>query len=414
MEFMKLNIQLFATTLFTGSGTSASVGGSGHSSVSGAYIFRCKVELNSQDTVNNTSNITITHTGDGEKNFHYSQFGSPKSYIYVYDSNGAQIGYKEAVVGAINLSETTMNVYTLDIPHANNGELTFSVKCTYKANTTSYYYMPKDNTINSGPITNTPQILRAPEVAVNSYIPYTNSFEIGVYTTNTIPLTHVQASYTINGTNYSYLFAVTNGKINISGFNAKTNYTINLKGYNDTYGTLESTGINVTYRTAPNEITSNSTVIDLNNPDYNTDALDTWNVGVLANLTYGNGNSINDLYQIVYTFKDPNDNVVGTVTKTLSNYTTYARVSGLLPETTYTVDIDIYTDASYGSTTRRWVYSTYTEFTTLEKFKKIWIKNPQGQWIRGVLYIKTPTGWKPAKRIYIKTDDSTWSESYND
>lgn len=398
MEFMKLNIQLFASTTI-----SANMSGDSR------YTLKLTVSETNVDTENNTSDVSYTLTLSTTVAYQYGAYNYNGNDTYSISINGVTVasgGYKYDFREYHSLTIKTGTV--TGIAHNEDGTKTINISA-YVGMT----HVSKGSGTANGTLALT-SINRAPKVAVSSYIPYTNSFEISVYTTNTTPLTHVQASYTINGTNYSYLFVVTNGKINISGFNAKTNYTINLRGYNDTYGTLESTGINVTYRTAPNEITSSSMVIDLNNPDYNTDALDTWNVGVLANLTYGNGNSINDLYQIVYTFKDPNDNVVGTVTKTLSNYTTYARVTGLLPETTYTVDIDIYTDASYESTTRRWTYSTYTEFTTLEKFKKIWIKNSQGQWVRGVLYIKTPTGWKPAKRIYIKTGDSTWSESDDD
>ena len=398
MEFMKLNIQLFASTTI-----SATMSGDSR------YTLKLTVSETNVDTVNNTSDVSYTLTLSTTVSYQYGAYNYNGNDTYSISINGVTVasgGYKYDFREYHSLTIKTGTV--TGIAHNDDGSKTINISAYVDMT-----HVSKGSGTANGTLTLT-QINRAPNVAVSSYIPYKNSFEISVYTTNTTPLTHVQASYTVNGTNYSTLLPVSNGKITISGLNAKTSYTINLKGHNSTYNTTETTGINVTYTTAPNEITSNSVVIDLNNPDYNTDSSDTWNVGVLANLTYGNGNSINDLYQIVYTFKDPNDSVVGTVTKTLSNYTSYARVAGLLPETTYSVDIDIYTNASYGSTTRRWLYSTYTEFTTLEKFKKVWIKNSQGQWVQGVLYIKTPTGWKPAKRIYIKTGDSTWSESNDD
>ena len=60
-----------------------------------------------------------------------------------------------------------------------------------------------------------------------------------------------------------------------------------------------------------------------------------------------------------------------------------------------------------------WVESASRYFTTLDKNKKIWIKNNQGVWIQGVLYIKTENGWKPAKQIYVKTGEDEWSTSTN-
>lgn len=398
MEFMKLNIQLFASTTI-----SATMSGDSR------YTLKLTVSETNVDTENNTSDVSYTLTLSTTVSYQYGAYNYNGNDTYSISINGVTVasgGYKYDFREYHSLTIKTGTV--TGIQHNDNGSKTINLSA-YVGMT----HVSKGSGTATGTLTLT-QINRAPEVAVGFYIPFIDSLLINVYTNSDIPLTHVRASYTANGTNYSVLIPVVNDYITIDGLNPKTSYTINLKGHNSTYNATESTGITDTYTTSPAVITCSSMIVDLNNPDYNSDAYDTWNVGVLANLTYGNGNSINDLYSIVYTFKDSNDTTVGTVTKTLSNYTTYARMSGLLPETTYTVDIDIYTNASYGSTARQWVYSTYTEFTTLEKNKKVWIKNSQGQWVQGVLYIKTPTGWKPAKRIYIKTGDSTWSESEND
>lgn len=405
---MKLDIQLFATTLKDANSNGSSVGGT-----SNAYNFRYTVVLNSQNKEANTSNITVKHYGKGLQNFKYSGFKSPKSYVYVYNKSGTQIGYGDAVVGSMSTSEKTLCAVTLNIPHDDEGKLTFSVKVVYKPNTTSYNYLPANKTISSGNITNTPQILRAPNVQVDSYEIYNNSIRVGVHSTNSIALNQVQVSYTENGTTYSYMEEVDkDGYIYLLGLNPKTTYTFNLKGYNNANSALETTGVNVTYTTGPNPIGVNSITVDLNNASYNNDSMETWTVGFLANLSYGNGNSISDLYAIDYTIRDLQENIIGTGTVYQSNYTSYFYLTGLEPETTYTVEAKALTYITPGSESY-WMESASCYFTTLDKNKKTWIKNNQGVWIQGVLYIKTENGWKPAKQIYVKTGEDEWSTSTN-
>ena len=405
---MKLDIQLFATTLKDANSNGSSVGGT-----SNAYNFRYTVVLNSQNKEANTSNITVKHYGKGLQKFAYNGFTSPKSYIYVYNKSGTEIGYNDAKVGSMSTSEKTLCTLTLDIPHDDEGKLTFSVKVVYKPNTTSYNYLPANKTISSGNITNTPQILRAPNVQVDSYEIYNNSIRVGVHSTNSIALNQVQVSYTENGTTYSYMEEVDeNGYIYLLGLNPKTTYTFNLKGYNNANSALETTGVNVTYTTGPNPIGVNSITVDLNNASYNNDSMETWTVGFLANLSYGNGNSISDLYSINYTIEDSQGVVVGTGSKYQNNYASYFYLSELNPEETYKVTAEVLTYITPDSESY-WVESASRYFTTLDKNKKIWIKNNQGVWIQGVLYIKTENGWKPAKQIYVKTGEDEWSTSTN-
>lgn len=405
---MKLDIQLFATTLKDANSNGSSVGGT-----SNAYNFRYTVVLNSQNKEANTSNITVKHYGKGLQNFAYNGFTSPKSYVYVYNKSGTQIGYGDAVVGSMSTSEKTLCTVTLDIPHDDEGKLTFSVKVVYKPNTTKYNYLPANKTISSGNITNTPQILRAPNVQVDSYEIYNNSIRVGVHSTNSIALNQVQVSYTENGTTYSYMEEVDkDGYIYLLGLNPKTTYTFNLKGYNNANSALETTGVNVTYTTGPNPIGVNSITVDLNNASYNNDSMETWTVGFLANLSYGNGNSISDLYSINYTIEDSQGVVVGTGSKYQNNYASYFYLSELNPEETYKVTAEALTYMTPGSTSY-WTESTSRYFTTLDKNKKAWIKNSQNQWAQGILYIKTDSGWKIAKKIYRKTGENTWTESIN-
>lgn len=405
---MKLDIQLFATTLKDANSNGSSVGGT-----SNAYNFRYTVVLNSQNKEANTSNITVKHYGKGLQNFTYSGFKSPKSYVYVYNKSGTQIGYGDAVVGSMSTSEKTLCTVTLNIPHDDEGKLTFSVKVVYKPNTTSYNYLPANKTISSGNITNTPQILRAPNVQVDSYEIYNNSIKVGVHSTNSIALNQVQVSYTENGTTYSYMEEVDeDGYIYLLGLNPKTTYTFNLKGYNNANSALETTGVNVTYTTGPNPIGVNSITVDLNNASYNNDSIETWTVGFLANLSYGNGNSISDLYSINYIIEDSQGVIVGTGSKYQNNYASYFYLSELNPEETYKVTAEVLTYMAPGSTSY-WTESTSRYFTTLDKNKKAWIKNSQNQWAQGILYIKTDSGWKVAKKIYRKTGENTWTESIN-
>lgn len=405
---MKLDIQLFATTLKDANSNGSSVGGT-----SNAYNFRYTVVLNSQNKEANTSNITVKHYGKGLQSFAYNGFKSPKSYVYVYNKSGTQIGYGDAVVGSMSTSEKTLCTVTLNIPHDDEGKLTFSVKVVYKPNTTSYNYLPANKTISSGNITNTPQILRAPNVQVDSYEIYNNSIRVGVHSTNSIALNQVQVSYTENGTTYSYMEEVDeDGYIYLLGLNPKTTYTFNLKGYNNANSALETTGVDVTYTTGPNPIGVNSITVDLNNTSYNNDSMETWTVGFLANLSYGNGNSISDLYSINYIIEDSQGVVVGTGSKYQNNYASYFYLSELNPEETYKVTAEVLTYMAPGSTSY-WTESTSRYFTTLDKNKKAWIKNSQNQWAQGILYIKTDSGWKVAKKIYRKTGENTWTESIN-
>lgn len=404
---MKLDIQLFATTLKDANSNGSSVGGT-----SNAYNFRYTVVLNSQNKEANTSNITVKHYGKGLQNFTYSGFKSPKSYVYVYNKSGTQIGYGDAVVGSMSTSEKTLCTVTLNIPHDDEGKLTFSVKVVYKPNTTSHNYLPANKTISSGNITNTPQILRAPNVQVDSYEIYNNSITLGVSSSNSIALNRVQVSYTEDDSTITYTEDVDEGYIYLRGLEPKTTYTFNLKGYNIANNALEATGINKTYTTGPNPIGVNSITVDLNNASYNNDSMETWTVGFLANLSYGNGNSISDLYSINYIIEDSQGVVVGTGSKYQNNYASYFYLSELNPEETYKVTTEVLTYMTPGSTSY-WTESTSRYFTTLDKNKKAWIKNSQNQWAQGILYIKTDSGWKIAKKIYRKTGENTWTESIN-
>lgn len=336
-----------------------------------------------------------------------------KRYYLVYNTSGYASGRplvtKTKPTGAVNITKdgTTYQGFQFTIPHKDDGTQSV-VTMHFFLNGTS------DHGDANATATFTPEvILRAPNVAVSSYEIYNNSIRVGVYSTNSIALNQVQVSYTENGTTYSYMEEVDeDGYIYLWGLNPKTTYTFNLKGYNNANSALETTGVNVTYTTGPNPIGVNSITVDLNNTSYNNDSMETWTVGFLANLSYGNGNSISDLYSIDYTIEDSQGVVVGTGSKYQNNYASYFYLSGLNPEETYKVTAEALTYMTPGSTSY-WVESTSRYFTTLDKNKKAWIKNSQNQWTQGILYIKTDSGWKIAKKIYRKTGENTWTESIN-
>lgn len=75
---MKLDIQLFATTLKDANSNGSSVGGT-----SNAYNFRYTVVLNSQNKEANTSNITVNIMEKDYKNLHI-MVSQVQNLIYMY------------------------------------------------------------------------------------------------------------------------------------------------------------------------------------------------------------------------------------------------------------------------------------------------------------------------------------------
>lgn len=342
----------------------------------------------------------------------YQSYSSPRAWVYV---DGSTI---LANPGYINVKNIWPRGDTIELVNKKvyvEGGQTHTIKGRYNVNGASADYMPatgnKDVSVSLSVAAN------APSVVVDGYDRYINSLEIYVHSGNSIAMDKVYA--TIDGFPLTYILTVDDGKIVVAGLSPQTTYQINLKGYNTAYNTLESTGVNVSYTTSPNAITINSVNINLNNPNYNNDSMDTWTVDILANLSFGNGNSINDLDELYYEVSDENEQIVAMGIKTIGNYTTSFLASELEEDTTYNLFIAVLTSAPTPSDeTRIWGDFYESTFTTLNKNKKAWIKNTQGQWIQGDLYIKVEEGedrlnsWKVAKKIYIKTENG-WEESIN-
>ncbi len=160
MKLMKLNIQLFATTLVDLNQSVGSVGGG-----SNRFKFYEKVTINSQDIENNTTNITITHLMTGTWGG-FEGFYSPESTISTQSEDGTWTTRKTTVVDSFSTGETkTIGTWTGDVPHNSDGSLKLNFKCEFHPNTTAYYYLPADSEITSGYIS-LPTIPRASSVGV--------------------------------------------------------------------------------------------------------------------------------------------------------------------------------------------------------------------------------------------------------
>lgn len=160
MKLMKLNIQLFATTLVDLNQSVGSVGGG-----SNRFKFYEKVTINSQDIENNTTNITITHLMTGTWGG-FEGFYSPESTISTQAEDGTWTTRKTTVVDSFSTGETkTIGEWTGDVPHNSDGSLRLNFKCEFHPNTTAYYYLPADSEIISGYVS-LPTIPRASSVGV--------------------------------------------------------------------------------------------------------------------------------------------------------------------------------------------------------------------------------------------------------
>lgn len=381
----------------------------GYTTDDGKTAYKFKIEAAETGNINGSKReIEMKYSAWAKSPGGYSSFNSPRAYIYLDGENITNNdGY--ITVGAIWPRNEWHELWSKKA-YVEGGQ-THTIKGRYNARTDDYKYTPANG--NHDVSVNLAVGANAPSVVVDGYDRYTDSLEIYVHSGNSIAMDKVYA--TVNGFPLTYILTVDDGKIIIAGLSPQTTYQINLKGYNTAYNTLESTGVNVSYTTSPSAITINSVNINLNNPNYNNDSMDTWTVDILANLSFGNGNNINDLDELYYEVSDENEQTVAMGTKTSGNYTTSFLASGLEENTTYNLFIAALTSAPTPSDEIR-VWGDFYEstFTTLDKNKKAWIKNTQGQWIQGDLYVKVGEGpsWKVAKKIYIKTENG-WEESTN-
>lgn len=117
------------------------------------YTFRCLVVENSTNTLNNSSNVTVTHYGK----YNYSGTGftgyqSPKSTIKV---DGVQ--KVQNTVSSLDSNWKVLSTWTGDIKHDDNGKKTSTFDCLFEANS-SVSYLPGTNTIGGiGVMTDIPR-----------------------------------------------------------------------------------------------------------------------------------------------------------------------------------------------------------------------------------------------------------------
>lgn len=173
-----------ATTLSSKEANVSSYSGSNK-----AYKFYLEVKLNDQSSDGNTSNITINHYAKSNGAYNYQQFSTPKSYLKVYDNKSKTTSTKKTMtVASITTTKTLIGTWTGNVTHNSDGTLDINVTAEYKSNTTSYYYVPADNSISTGtlklPDLHTPpsvgnvtfvennSVLTAAGVSADVFVPY--------------------------------------------------------------------------------------------------------------------------------------------------------------------------------------------------------------------------------------------------
>lgn len=222
--------------LLTKTNTVSSYGGS-----SNAYQFKLEVIENYTDKVNNKSNVTINHYGRGLANWRFSQHSSPKSNI-----NADGTLKKQTTVSAINYGGYQLiGTWTGDITHEDDGSKTLSVSVNFNPVTSSYSYLPANNTISGSVVlTKIPRATTCPNLSGDIESTYTialnpavSTFSHSLYVEFGTMTGFINASGNLQSTEYKF----TNPNINFtipssfySQFTGKNgNGTLTLKTYDD-------------------------------------------------------------------------------------------------------------------------------------------------------------------------------------
>lgn len=232
--------------LLTKTNTVSSYGGS-----SNAYQFKLEVIENYTDKVNNKSNVTINHYGRGLANWRFSQHSSPKSNI-----NADGTLKKQTTVSAINYGGYQLiGTWTGDIEHEDDGSKTLSVAVNFNPVTSSYSYLPANNTISGSVVlTKIPRATTCPSLSGDIESTYTialnpavSTFSHSLYVSFGTKTGYINASGNLQSTEYKF----TNPNINFtipssfySQFTGKNGTgTLTLKTYDGTtlIGSSEAT-----------------------------------------------------------------------------------------------------------------------------------------------------------------------------
>lgn len=120
------------------------------------YTFTLQVYVESQSVTDNQSSITVYHYAQSKNGYGYTNFSTPKSTIFI---SGTQV--KQVTVATIPTNGTLTEIckYEGTITHDADGTKNITVTVNYNPNTTSYNFVPKNNTL-SGTAT-LPRIARA-------------------------------------------------------------------------------------------------------------------------------------------------------------------------------------------------------------------------------------------------------------
>ena len=183
------------------------------------YYFRLYVYLNSQDTTNNTSNITITMYGKANTSTGggYSGFSSPSAKVRV---GGEDKNSRNGVNIPTSGTEVSMSTWTGNVTHTNDGTLTLSVSGVYAPNTSSYSYLPQAMTI-SDTIT-LPTIARASTVTFPATLIQSTTGNVTATITSKADYWHKWRRYIVGTTVPSWN---TKGEINNTSSTVNVSYS---------------------------------------------------------------------------------------------------------------------------------------------------------------------------------------------
>ncbi|MGI6607506.1 MAG: tail fiber domain-containing protein [Erysipelotrichaceae bacterium] len=127
--------------------------------ISNAYLFYVDVKLNSQDIVNNKSNITITHRMKAIR-ANYSNYSQTYSTVQI----GSDVKATKYQSNASKNVTYTLASWTGDVEHNENGELSLTVNGVWHGYDDGNSYSAVSNTLSS--LIEMPAILRISKLSV--------------------------------------------------------------------------------------------------------------------------------------------------------------------------------------------------------------------------------------------------------
>ena len=134
--------------------------------VANAYRFRVEVLLNSQDLINNKSNVTVNFYIQGLNNFRYEGFSNTTAILQKTASDADYVTVASGTYNSMARSgvEYLMLSYTGDIIHATDGTMSVNYECTYSGSSGTNF-RPRPQDMLTGTLS-LPTILRESTIAV--------------------------------------------------------------------------------------------------------------------------------------------------------------------------------------------------------------------------------------------------------